>query len=72
MAARTSISHKSRLLTVGYSFYTYRRDRLPPSSTVPYLRLRGHWLRQAGFTVGQKVSIQITDGRITIVPTPVE
>lgn len=72
MAARPSISHKSRLLTVGYSLYTYSRDRLPPSSTVPYLRLRGHWLRQAGFTVGQKVSIQITGGRITIVPTAVE
>lgn len=24
MAARTAISHKSRLLTVGYSHYTYR------------------------------------------------
>lgn len=69
MAARTRSSLKHRLLTIGYSFYTYRRNSWPRPLPVPYLRLRGHWLRQAGFSVGQKVSIQIADGCIMIVPT---
>lgn len=72
MAARTRIPLKKRLLTVGRSFYAYtythrhHNRRLHPP--VPYLRLRGHWLRQAGFAIGQKVDIHIGDGRITIVP----
>ncbi len=58
-----------RLLTIGYSFYAYKRSQSQPSLAVPYLRLRGYWLRQAGFAVGQRVRIDILDGRITITPT---
>ncbi|WP_425529554.1 SymE family type I addiction module toxin [Stenotrophomonas nitritireducens] len=43
-----------------------RRFRTPSL----YIRLRGHWLRHAGFIAGQKVSIHIEDGCITIVPSP--
>jgi toxic protein SymE len=68
MAAQTRLSLARRLLTVGYSSYPCKRDRWPLSATVPYLRLRGHWLRQAGFAVGQKVDIHVADGCITIIP----
>ncbi len=68
MAAQNRTLPTRRLLTVGYSPYALKRDRRPPPPAVPYLRLRGHWLREAGFTVGQKVSIHIADGCITIIP----
>ncbi|AZR34674.1 type I toxin-antitoxin system SymE family toxin [Xanthomonas vasicola] len=68
MAARTQISAR-RLLTVGYSSYPRKRDRWPPPQAVPYLRLRGHWLKLAGFAVGQKVTLHIADGCITIIPS---
>ena len=72
MAARIRTPLMSRLIKIGYSFYTYRHDQRPPPPAVPYLRLRGHWLRQAGFSVGQKVSVQVTDRCITIVPSEAE
>lgn len=68
MAAQTRTPPTSRSLTVGYSPETPRRAFQLSPSPIPYLRLRGHWLRQAGFDVGQKVSIRISDGCITIVP----
>ncbi|WP_425477793.1 SymE family type I addiction module toxin [Stenotrophomonas nitritireducens] len=43
-----------------------RRFRTPSL----YIRLRGHWLRHAGFIAGQKASMHIEDGCITIVPSP--
>jgi Toxin SymE, type I toxin-antitoxin system len=35
---------------------------------VPYLRLAGNWLEQAGFTPGQKVSVSVEDRVLTITP----
>jgi toxic protein SymE len=69
MAAQARTLPARRVLTVGYSPYALKRDHRPPPLAVPYLRLRGHWLRQAGFAVGQKVSINIADGCITIIPS---
>ena len=61
---------KPRLLTVGYQYYesqhkdTERRYR---SRQVPFLRLSGDWLQVAGFTVGQKARVQVTERGIMIV-----
>ena len=69
MAARIRVFASRRLLTIGYSFYIYERSHHRPRPPVPYLRLRGHWLRQAGFAVGQRVHVDVIDGRITITPS---
>lgn len=69
MAAQTRTPPPSRLLTVGYSPEAPRRGLRPSPPPIPYLRLRGHWLRQAGFTVGQKVNLHIGDEYIMITPT---
>ena len=34
--------------------------------SVPLIRLRGKWLKEAGFTAGQKVSVLVEHGRLTI------
>lgn len=64
---RNLIAH--RLLTIGHSFYIHKRSRRRPPSPVPYLRLRGYWLMEAGFAVGQRVRVDVADGCITITPT---
>lgn len=69
MADYASVFHNPRTLTVTGSCYEYQLDgrwRRPPE--VPYLRLRGYWLQEAGFSVRQRVQVHIADQCITIVP----
>ena len=49
-----------RLLTVG--------DHLP---SVPFLRLQGRWLEEAGFPKGTKVRVNVTSGCLVIQPIPI-
>ena len=69
MAARIRVFAACRQLTIGYSFYIYKRGHRRPPPPVPYLRLRGYWLSQAGFAVGQRVRVDVIDGCITITPS---
>ena len=52
--------YKARQLTVGYG----STDR--PGVDVPYVRLRGHWLQEAGFVIGRHVKIEVSEGRLMI------
>ena len=36
--------------------------------TTPFIRLRGLWLRQAGFNVQTRVRIQVKQGRLILTP----
>ena len=53
---------KPRRLTVGY------KPLKSPGVEVPYLRLRGRWLRDAGFEIGRAVKVEVHEGRLTIEP----
>jgi hypothetical protein len=69
MAAHIRTPHTPRLLNISGSCYEYQLDgRWPRPPQVPFLRLRGYWLQQAGFSVGQRVRVHIADQCITIVP----
>ena len=59
-ALNTSAKH--RMLTVGY------KPLKSPGAEVPYLRLRGRWLRDAGFEIGRSVKVDVSEGRLTIEP----
>jgi toxic protein SymE len=57
------------------SFYPPSRPRPWESSPsygvpepVPFLRLRGQWLGQAGFEVGERVRVAVEPGRLVIEP----
>ena len=54
-------SHKPRRLTVGY-FSTTK-----PGVDVPFLRLYGRWMQDAGFVIGRHVKVEVSEGRMTIV-----
>ena len=55
-------SMKARRLTVGYS------SGDSPGSDVPYLRLRGRWMKDAGFAIGRNVKVEVGEGRRMIEP----
>ncbi|KAF0863511.1 type I addiction module toxin, SymE family [Pseudomonas sp. LD120] len=38
----------------------------PQHRLVPWLRLRGHWLQQAGLEVNQKIRIEVSKNRLVI------
>lgn len=33
---------------------------------VPFLRVQGKWLEQAGFTIGDRVNIEVQPGRLIV------
>jgi toxic protein SymE len=53
-------SNKPRRLTVGYA------STDTPGVSVPYLRLCGRWLQEAGFVIGRHVKIEVNEARMTI------
>ena len=53
-------SAQPRRLKVGY------KPLRSPGVEVPFLPLRGRWLRDAGFEIGRSVKIEISEGRLTI------
>jgi len=71
MTAKRKPLPKTRLLTVGYQVYESRHKdrvcRFRPRQ-VPFLRLSGDWLSSAGFTVGHKARIEVTNRGIAILP----
>jgi len=58
----SNTSTESRRLTVGY------KPLKSPGVEVPYIGLRGRWLREAGFEIGRSVKIEVSEGRLTIEP----
>lgn len=51
-----------RLLTVSYSYVRNKWSK----TIFPKLTLSGNWMKEAGFEVGCKVSIQVNDKNIII------
>ena len=49
---------KAWSLTVGYG----------PLGGMPYRRLRGRWLRDAGSAIGRKVKVEVSEGRLILEP----
>ncbi|WP_437884026.1 SymE family type I addiction module toxin [Pseudomonas sp. LRF_L74] len=73
MITKKSLSPKPRYLTIGYQVYESRhkdKECRYRQRQVPFLRLSGDWLSAAGFTVGQKARIEVTDHGITVRPEP--
>lgn len=58
----------SRRLTVSSSHPESRavRPRYLPAAPMPFLRLRGRWLDQAGFAIGTNVRVTVSAGRLVV------
>jgi toxic protein SymE len=63
-----------RHCTVGYLYPYVKPDcayptaprREPEPQRVPFLRLQGRWLHQAGFAIGTAVRVLVTPGRVVL------
>ena len=57
----------ARRLTVSSSLPESRAaHRHLPITPMPFLRLRGRWLDQAGFTIGAPVRVEVSAGRLVV------
>jgi hypothetical protein len=58
----------ARRLTVSSSHPESRaaHHRHLPIAPMPFLRLRGRWLDQAGFTIGAPVRVEVSAGRLIV------
>lgn len=58
---------KARRMRVSYIYRDSRKSETSsPSRPNPYLRLQGRWLKEAGFTIGRSVRVEVAQGRLTI------
>ena len=59
----------TRHLKVRSSYYDYQLHNQPPYKVpepVPWLQLKGYWLKAAGFTIGTQIDVYIGTGRILL------
>ena len=50
--------------------YTNLRTKYPEIIKIPWIQLRGHWLKRAGFTLDTPLDVKIQKGRITLTIRP--
>jgi hypothetical protein len=64
----------ARRLTVSRHYPERRamRARYLPSEPMPFLRLQGRWLDQAGFAIGANVRVEVAAGRLVLEVIPAE
>ncbi len=58
----------ARRLTVSCHYPESRaaRSRCLPTAPMPFLRLQGRWLDQAGFAIGANVRVEVAAGRLVL------
>jgi hypothetical protein len=55
-----------RRLTVSRHYPERHASRSGPLSPMPFLRLQGRWLDQAGFAIGANVRVEVAAGRLVL------
>lgn len=66
---RVALPKTERFATIAADGYPPRKNPSDPRQNwrpVPWLRLRGYWLQQAGFGIEQKIRIQVDLKRLII------
>ena len=52
---------------------TLTMSYLPTNTAgIPYLRMRGQWLRAAGFEIGRQVIVNVEHGKLTLTTQEVQ
>ena len=58
-----------RYIKVNQIHYEYRTKQQAPSSgdrAVPWIQMKGHWLRQAGFEIDTPIKVRVMDGCLVL------
>ena len=64
-----SKSCEERYIKVSKSHYEYRTKNQSLHSgnrSVPWIQMKGHWLRQAGFEIDTPIKVRIMDGCLVL------
>lgn len=65
---KNRIKPKIRARTFTITDYHYPVNFGHDTNFAPFIRLRGKWLKEAGFHIGQKIKVYILKNRLIIVP----
>jgi len=59
---------QERRIKVNQAHYLYRLkdDQAGAGRPVPWIRLKGHWLQQAGFEINTPVKIRVMEGCLVL------
>jgi hypothetical protein len=72
MTAKVTFMY-TRQLKVAYKWRpTCHNIAFRKESPVPFINLSGNWLEEAGFLIGDKVTVSVESNRLTIVKIDVE
>ena len=66
---RKSKTCHERFIKVTQIHYEYRtKDQSPNSGcrSVPWIQMKGHWLRQAGFEIDTPIKVRMMDGCLVL------
>jgi len=66
--AKSKSCHE-RHIKVTQIHYEYRtKDQSPGSGSrsVPWIQMKGHWLRQAGFEINTQIKVRVMDGCLVL------
>ena len=58
-----------RRIKVNPHYYDYRTQQQAPNSgsrAVPWIQMKGHWLRQAGFEIDMPIKIRVMEGCLVL------
>ena len=62
-------SKTERYIKVNQIHYDYRIKEQSPCSgnrSVPWIQMKGHWLRQAGFEIDTPIKVRVMDGCLVL------
>lgn len=68
--AKRRPSTAERHITVGTTHYPALQGEYGGDRNVPYIRLRGHWLRSAGFPPNGRIRVRVLDGCLVMTCEP--
>lgn len=64
---------KNRTLKVRSGYYDYQLHNNKPYSVpppVPFLLLKGYWLKQVNFDIGKTVSVELKENQLILTAKP--
>lgn len=61
--------NSERYIKVNQIHYEYRTKAQAPNAgnrSVPWIQMKGHWLRQAGFEIDTPIKVRVMDGCLVL------
>jgi toxic protein SymE len=71
IAAGDVMKNRKLKVRAGYYDRPYTgRISYKPASQVPFVLLKGHWLQQANFLIGQNINVEVRENQLILTTEP--